>query len=246
MGNFLAYVMRPNGTIPLNNDSDLDDVRELVLHLADVFDRDDWRYIVTNGAQGMPPLGKASQFWGYAGQLVSRSGWEAGSEWSIFEVGPWGISHQHNDKLHLSIHDGRDLIVDTGRYIYKRGDPLRDYVVEARGHNIVFIDGQSQIAREDQLERIEPITDGFGIEPWGSWAVGTYDEGFGIEGRAIHHRAVAHLPSAGWIIADWIESDRPRTVETQWHFHPDVGVKADQLDLVSADAGETNVRISLL
>ena len=48
-----------------------------------------------------------------------RDGWHERAHWAWFDAGPWGIAHQHNDKLHLSVSPfGRDVLVDTGRYNY--------------------------------------------------------------------------------------------------------------------------------
>lgn len=244
MGDYLAHAMRPSGTIPLNNDSDLDDVRGLVLTLAGVFDRPDWRHIATNGTDGQAPSGPASRFHPYAGQLISRSGWDDGADWSFFDVGPYGISHQHRDRLHLSITSGgRDLLVDTGRYVYKRGDPFRDYVVSSRSHNLVLVDGRGQ--NQQYPERDRPMADAAAIKDTFDIAFGVFDEGFeGVEGQAVHRRAMAYIKGLGWIVADDIETDRPRALTPLWHFHPDLAVDRDGASVVGAGDAGAGVRVT--
>jgi hypothetical protein len=243
MGEFMAWSMRPDGAIPLNNNADRDFVRPIVMRLADLFDNEEWRYIATNGAEGVEPATGPSRFWPWSGQLFARSGWDADADWSIFEFGPWGISHQHNDILQFAMASGgRDLIVDTGRYIYK-DVPMTNYVRSTRGANLIMVDGKQQ--NPDALEFTEPmdpshaiLTDAYTV------GFGVFDKGFeDLEGEAAHHRSVAYLNDFGWVIVDWMQTDRPRQLTSHWHFHPDVGASLDGLEVSSADDGAANVRL---
>ncbi|MGF1544432.1 MAG: alginate lyase family protein [Parvularculaceae bacterium] len=222
MGTYLVEAMRPSGAVPLTNDSDLDNVRELALRLADIFDRPDWAYIATHGARGVRPDGPASRFFPYGGQFVSRTDFGPTAEWLLFDAGPWGVSHQHQDKLHVSISRGdQDLVVDTGRFRYKNDDPLRRYVVQSSGHNVVFIDGAGQGPRA--LEASEPMREAAFVSEALRLAVGSYADGFaGVDGLALHRRAVLHLSDVGVLVVDDVETDRPRSVRAQWHLHPDL------------------------
>ncbi len=246
MGEFMAWSMRPDGAIPLNNNADRDFVRPIVMRLADLFDNDEWRYIATNGGEGIEPATGPSRFWPWSGQLFARSGWDADADWSIFEFGPWGISHQHNDILQFAMASGgRDLIVDTGRYIYK-DVPMTNYVRSTRGANLILVDGKQQ--NPDALEFAEPM------DPSHAMITDTYTVGFGafdngyesLEGEALHHRSVAYINDFGWVVVDWMETDRPRSLTSHWHFHPEVGASMDGLDVSSADEGVANIRLQLI
>jgi hypothetical protein len=246
MGDYVAGAVRPDGYLPNNNDSDLDDVRIYLAHLADVFGREDWRYVASNGAAGERPAGEASRFYAYAGQLFSRSGWDARADWSFFDIGPWGISHQHNDRLHLSIvSGGRDFLVDTGRYVYREDDPVRRYVPSAGGHNTLLVDGAGQAPQ--QPEAAQPMSGAAFVGERVSVAFGAFEDGYeGIASEAVHRRVVAHIHDLGWLIVDEIETDRPREVTAHRHFHPDVAVAVNGASIVSADPGVQNMRIDLL
>ena len=112
MYEFIAHAIRPDGNRILNNDGDRGSDRDMVIKGAEKFDRDDWKYIATNGVSGSRPQDGPSWFYPWAGQLISRSGYDTDAHWSFFDVGPWGSGHQHNDKMHLSISAyGRDLLV---------------------------------------------------------------------------------------------------------------------------------------
>lgn len=90
MHKYLAFVMRPNGTGPLNNDSDLRPLRSTIAEAADQYDNPQWRYVASDGKTGERPDGPPSRVFPWAGQLVSRSDWSADAHWSFFDVGPWG------------------------------------------------------------------------------------------------------------------------------------------------------------
>lgn len=243
MGEFQTWAMRPDGAIPLNNNADRDQVRPIVMQLADLFDHEDWRYIATHGAEGVAPDTGPSRFWPWSGQLFARSGWSADADWSIFEFGPWGISHQHNDILQFAMASGgRDLIVDTGRYIYK-DVPMTNYVRSTRGANLILVDGKQQNPAE--LEFTEPMDASHAVitETY-TVGFGTFDAGFeGLDGDAVHHRSVAYLNELGWVIVDWLETDRPRQLTSHWHFHPEVGAALEGEVVTSADPDVSNVRL---
>ena len=141
MTNYLAYILRPDGHLPLNNDSDRLDDRSNVLWHARDYNRPDWIWIVTNGREGEEPKGLPSVVFPWAGQVVMRSGWDADAHWAFFDVGPLGMSHYHYDKLHLSVAAyGRDLLVDAGRYTYTGGKWM-DYFMGSASHNVILVDG---------------------------------------------------------------------------------------------------------
>ncbi len=143
MWNYLAYSMRPEGYGVLNNDSDRNDNRDLVLKAAAQYQRLDWTFIASNGTQGASPKGQPSRMFPRAGQMVMRSGWEKTAHWAWFDIGPMGIYyHIHNDKLHLSVAAyGRDLLVDGGRYSYIRSK-FWHYFRGSASHNVILMDGQ--------------------------------------------------------------------------------------------------------
>ncbi|MEX0742381.1 MAG: heparinase II/III family protein, partial [Phycisphaeraceae bacterium] len=270
MWTYAAYAMRPNGTLPLNNDSDLSNVSARVLEAAQTYQRDDWRYLATQGREGVAPHGPPSAFFPWGGQLVSRSGWSSGGadsggtsggHWSFFDVGPWGAGHQHNDMLHLSIHAfGRDVLVDSGRFAYS-GEIARKfrhtYALHSRGHNVVFVDGlgqcsdQREATRPHEVVSVRPgfdfcrgsFTAGYSGRPHTGWG-STNSAEDQREIAAIHARAVVYLRGLGWIVADCVTSDQPRTLMPLWHFHPSCTIATEGTDVVSVDRDQGNLRIT--
>lgn len=230
MWNYIVQTLRPDGRRPLNNDSDSGSEERGARRAAEVYDRPDWLYIVSNGQEGGPPEGVPSRFFPWAGHLISRSGWDANAHWSFFDVGPSGLGgHWHLDHGHLSITAfGRDLLVDSGRFAYQGRISRfrRPYAMHTRGHNTLLIDGQEQGRDPDIVA--EPIPKShWRIATESDFARGTWSDFPHNEGTLRHHRSLLYLRGEGWIVVDRIETDRPRTIEALWHFHPENTVKTE-------------------
>jgi hypothetical protein len=177
MYHYIATAMRPDGHRILNNDGDRGSDRELIIEGAQKFNRPDWEYIATNGKSGKVPTDGPSWFYPWAGQLISRSGYDPDAHWSFFDVGPWGSGHQHNDKMHISISAyGRDLLVDAGRFAYtgEVAQKFRGYARGTQGHNSILIDGKGQ--KPDVLVVDQPLSDShYKIASEFDYAWGSFD-----------------------------------------------------------------------
>lgn len=227
MYGYIAHAMRPDGFRVLNNDGDRGSDREIVLRGSKKFNKPDWEYIATNGNSGAEPEDGPSWFYPWAGQLISRSGYDANAQWSFFDIGPWGSGHQHNDKLHISISAyGQDLLVDAGRFAYtgEVAKKFRTYAKGSQGHNVVLIDGKGQSPGPKVID--EPLSENhFKITPEFDYTWNSFDQYNEMEGKTTHTRALFYVRGDFWIVVDQIDTDRPRTIETLWHWHPDCEVK---------------------
>lgn len=223
---YLAHAMRPDGNRVLNNDGDRGNDRNLILKGAKRFNNSEWEYIATNRESGTKPVNGPSWVHPWAGHLISRSGYDVDAHWSFFDIGPWGSGHQHSDKLHLSISAyGKDLLVDAGRFAYKGevARKFRQYAKSSRSHNLVLLDGKVQnpgpkLAEKPLLPEQYKITNTF------DYASGTFNNFSDIEGVGEHLRTLFYVRGEFWIVVDKIKTDRERTVETLWHWHPDCTV----------------------
>ena len=248
MWGYLAYSMRPDGYGVMSNDSDHDHTRPSVLQQAIRYERGDWLYIASNGAEGTKPERGPSVVFPWAGQAMLRSGWDPDARWAFFELGPYGIGHQHQDRLHFSLHAyGRDLLVDPGRYTYV-GGPWREYFRGPKAHNIVLIDGHGPGRYE--LEATEPLPEtaydlGEDIEivrgafdgPW---------NGLGI--KAHQQRTVARVTQGEgadyFVVVDEVQCAEPQPLQALWHFHPDCTVAEEGGALRTTDAGKGNLTLT--
>lgn len=254
---YIAQAVRPDGHRILNNDGDRGSDRDLILKGAAQFDHPDWAFIATNGQSGIRPMDGPSYFFPWAGHLVSRSGFDANAHWSFFDIGPWGSGHQHNDKLHLSIAAlGRDLLVDAGRFAYtgEIAEKFRPYARGTQSHNLILIDGKGQSAGPTHAR--EPIgEDHFKIAEDFDYASHFFDQFIDLEGTGRHIRTLFYIRGEFWIVVDKIITDRPRKIETLWHWHPEsvveqsgkiVKTNNEKGNLAVIPVGEHNFDISFI
>lgn len=244
MWNYLALIMRPDGFGVLNNDADLINNRESIMKEGLKYNHPDWIYIASNGKSGSKPKTGPSNFFPYAGQLISRSDYGKDAQWSFFDIGPWGTGHQHNDKLHLSVYAyGRDLLVDGGRFAYRGevADKFRKYATGSFSHNTILVDGKGQAGGPTSVK--VPLSDIlFATSKDFDYGSGTFNKFSGLEGLFSQTRSMVYVRSKFWVVADRLKTDRPRNIETLWHWHPGCKVEIGK----SAKVFTTNDRGNLL
>lgn len=245
MYNYLALTIRPDGFGLLNNDADLMNNRKRLLDAASEYKRKDWEYIVSNGKSGTKPNSGPSYFFPYAGQLISRSGFDTNAQYSFFDIGPWGSGHQHNDKLHLSIAAfGRDLLVDGGRFAYRGevANKFRKYAVGSASHNLILVDGKGQADGPRVTEN--PLTENlYAITPEYDYGSGIFEKFAGTEGQFSHTRSVVYVRGKFWVVADQLKTDRPRNIEALWHWHPANQVQVQKSGIVATANERGNLAI---
>lgn len=226
MYSYIAHAVRPDGNRILNNDGDLGSDRRLILSGAKTFHKSNWEYIVTNGKSGTKPTDGPSYLFPWAGQLISRSGFDADAHWSFFDIGPWGSGHQHNDKLNIAVSAyGRDLLVDAGRFAYTGAvaEKYKPYAISTKAHNLLLFDGKGQ-GKGPQLTDKPLPEDQWKISDDYDYAYGSFDSYPGIEGKVTHTRHLYYSRGEFWIVVDEVETDRPRQIDALWHWHPSCNV----------------------
>ncbi|NQT16548.1 MAG: heparinase II/III family protein, partial [Planctomycetes bacterium] len=152
--------MTPEGRLPPLNDAGYTGVVSSLEEGAELFDNDTFRWAATGAAEGEAPDFTSVAF-PYAGQYVMRSGWEADDRYLLFESGPFGIGHQHEDKLSMFIYAlGRVLLTEAGTYSYDRSK-YRRYVLGTWAHNTILVDGQQQhrSGLRETYETEQPLED---------------------------------------------------------------------------------------
>ncbi|KJF42355.1 alginate lyase family protein [Draconibacterium sediminis] len=244
MYRYAALIIRPDGNRILNNDGDLGSNVPLILTGAEKYNKPEWEYIATNGSSGSKPVDGPSYFFPWAGQLISRSGFDKDAHWSFFDVGPWGSGHQHNDMLHISVSAyGRDLLVDAGRFAYRGevADKFRGYARGTQGHNSVLVDGKGQLPGVSVAEKAVS-DDLWAITPDYDCACGSFDKYEGLK-EVKHNRAIMYVRNEFWVVVDRIETDKPREIETLWHWHPDCEVEADKNGVLTTKNEKGNLQL---
>jgi hypothetical protein len=199
---YLAYVAKPDGYIPMFNDSDHDDAHARLRGEPSVT-RPDLRYVTTGGKEGTPPAVTSVAF-PWAGQYVMRSGWGREALYLALDAGPYGFGHQHEDKLQLDVHAyGRSHILDPGRFTY--AGRWRGYFVSTAAHSTLLVDGAGQ--DRGSTSRGNWVTDHPLPNRWVTtadfdFAVGSYEDGYGKNDDVIHVRKVFLARPDYWIVTD--------------------------------------------
>lgn len=156
----MAWIM-PNYKQPLFGDSDYTDLRDLLSQTAYIF-RDstlkckahdilDYESAWLFGKEGIDNYKKLkgdlpeykSISLSDSGMSVMRNDWSENSNYLVFHNGYTGGGHAHCDKLSFDLSlNGKDFLVDTGRYTYKCSDKIRVHTKSARGHNTITVDNR--------------------------------------------------------------------------------------------------------
>ena len=80
-----------------------------------------------------------------SGYTVMRTGWGTKDSYLLFDVGPLGGWHGHQDALNLVAYfHGRYFLFDNGGYKYDSSD-WRKYGPSTASHNTVLVDGMGQV-----------------------------------------------------------------------------------------------------
>jgi hypothetical protein len=197
---------------------------------------------------------------------VLRSGWERDAIWALFDGGPFGYAHQHEDKLNLLLHAyGRLLLTEGGNYAYDMSE-MRRYVLSTRAHNTIRVDGldqnrrlnfRSQVSADQPGTLQNPLTTPSGAA-WSftqqlDTAEATYNEGYGPYAKHIvsHHRRVIFFkqspdPLLGplLLVIDSLSpsDDAEHQYEALWHL--DAGqAEIDGLVTTTSDVNMANLTI---
>ncbi len=207
MFDYLVYASMPNGQAPGLNDSNNVDVRAILATGFKLFPkRLDFEFIATAGQRGRTPA-ETSHAFAYAGHYVMRSGWDQDATYLLFDAGPFGAAHQHEDKLHFVLWShGAQIVLDPGNFSYDRSR-WRRYVLSTAAHNTILVDGQGQ-HREGKQETY------FWPRPWtppappnndARWvstpeydlAIGSYTDGYGPKNDILvtHERRILFVKS---------------------------------------------------
>ncbi|HSE32578.1 MAG TPA: alginate lyase family protein [Pyrinomonadaceae bacterium] len=227
---FALHVHRPDGLIPALSDSDTGSYLELLHLAADLFGREDFRFVATRGLEGTTPAAAHSSFQN-GGYYIQRSGWGSNStdfqdqRYLILDCGPLGDGgHGHYDLLNVEIYaQRRPLIVDPGRFTYCTEDAanFRRAFKGTAAHNTVCVDGLDQTAfypgkpkqPAAKVELLSRLTaDGFDMI-CGEVTSACYD--------AHHTRRIFFVANEYWVIVDSLRANQAHTFDLRFHLTPD-------------------------
>lgn len=221
-------LMMPDGTTPDLNDGCRRNVKKTYEIRRRILPQDlRARWITQGDKAGTPTYTSTALAW--SGFAVMRTGWKPQDAWALFDAGPYGKAHQHEDKLSVLLYANEKLLLtEGGNYAYDESE-MRRYVLSTRSHNTVRMDGQDQNRgkaytwKEEDIQKKSGLTWNFSNQ-W-DYAKGIYDEGYGKEAGAgpIHERKVFFYRSCTeplLIVVDRLsdqESGKIHEWEILWH-----------------------------
>ena len=228
-------LMMPDGRTPNLNDGSRCEVAKEMRKALNFFPaRDDWRWFATGGTEGVAP-DYLSYAFPWAGAVVMRTGWDRNAIWAYMDGSPFGMGHQHEDKLNVLMQAyGKDMITEGGCYFYDPSE-MRKYVLSTRAHNTIRVDGKDQYAmatyawKAGDIGRKADVI--FGTSAEVDWAEASYVDGYGSPetGRSkldktVHRRKLVFRKKVPGLSPFFVVIDRlvapdvrRRTYETMWH-----------------------------
>ena len=173
-----------------------------------------------------PPSRLGPEVFPYAGVALLRQRQDLGDLYLAFDAGPYGRSHQHEDKLGLWLFAfGRNLLVDPGRHLYdSSARSFYPYLRSTAAHSTIRIDGQDQhsAGRRGAWIAKQPLDLRWNVADGEVRASGVYDLGYGRDNSiaVVHRREIVFVKECCWVVFDAVEGDGEHTVESRFQFAP--------------------------
>ena len=173
-----------------------------------------------------PPEKLGPEVFPYAGVAFLRQRQDQGDLYMAFDAGPFGSSHQHEDKLGFWLFAyGRNFLVDPGRHLYdSSAASFRPYLMSTKAHSTIRIDGQEQHSRgrRDTWITKKPMTLGWQSSNTEVRANGVYDLGYGPDNaiNVVHRREVVFVKQRFWVVFDVVEGKGEHLIESRFQFAP--------------------------
>ena len=180
-------------------------------------------WIASEGEEGSVP-GYTSIARRDSGYFVMRSGWDRDARYLLFEGGPYGRFHQHEDMLSFDLYaHGLPFIVDPGITSYYP-NAWTSFYRTTEAHNTVLVDGCGQNRRARTIpEWVESARDKtvWRSDDRSDVAIATYDAGYaGLDASIAHRRIVMFVKPDYFLIFDELTGEGRRTYEALFHFMP--------------------------
>ena len=239
MFEYYLRIADPALRTPDLNDSGKGGVGGFLREGAELFpERQDFLWGATQRREGTEPA-FLSCVMPWAGWVMMRSDWSADASYLLFDAGPFGTGHQHEDKLGILLHAfGRRLVTECGVYAYDTSQ-WRRYCLSTRGHSSVRVDDQDQNCRSDRPQHRATKADTYGFfdSEAATYARDTHVSGYGNppDKSVLHRRRVLFLkPDLFLVVDDFAAADeREHEVEVQF-----------LLDAAGADLSESRVAVA--
>ncbi len=255
---YILSLRTPDNNIPCFNDSWPLDSHNIYTKAVKFYPtRTEFKWALSDGKEGTPPK-YTSKFLNRNGFAVMRSDWTTQANYLVFDVGPLGYGHVHQDKLNLVLWAfGRELLFDGGGASYEVSK-WRDWSLSTASHNTVLVDGLNQnIPLEPNADKRykdpacvaqSDIDAGWISNERFDYATSTYASGQGPARAKIatHQRQVLFLKPDIYLVVDKLSPNdtAAHSYQARWHL---MSTKTMQnpatKEIVTADPGLANLAI---
>jgi len=209
--------------------------------------RAEFEYFASGGARGQrPDFTSVALPW--SSVYVMRTGWSKDDLCLVFDAGPLGKDHYHEDKLNFVCYAyGSHLVDEVGTYSYTK-NKWRSYFQSSAAHNVVLVDGlvQNRIKAGPRTTD-KPLADNWASSAEFDFVSGEYSEGWGPELRkdVTHRREIFFVKPDYWIISDLLTANGAGSgahlFELLFHFFP---VREPQVEPASKTVRTANNSIA--
>jgi hypothetical protein len=212
---WLGAVTQPNGETPMIGDWGGGEAYPLHKSML-YFQREDIRYILTRGQQGVKPAFGSIHFpqggWSIMRSAYGEKPYE-NARHLTFHTSQG--AHGHRDINAVTAYAyGRELLIDPGIRSYESTDLERYPTVPY--HNTVCVDGQSYKAGAGRTEK---WVSNDGID----YVLGSHSNYAGL----VHRRGVLFVKPEYWIVLDEVSGEGRHTYDQNWHFALDAAIAED-------------------
>ena len=226
MFDWCVAIIRPDFTRPSVSDAGSLDSKfgDALAHPGRVLDNPAAVWVGTEGRDGAPPH-RNSIALKDSGYFIMRSGWDRDARYLLFDAGPYGRWHQHEDKLNIEVYaHGTPYIVDPGITSYYT-NPWTRFYTTTQAHNTVLVDGHAQARGRNQTvgQWTESARDStvWRSDDRSDTAMAVYDAPYADPGSHVRHRrAVLFVKPDYFIVFDELTGDGSHTYEALFHFMP--------------------------
>ena len=219
----------PGPDMPLANDSRHADMDSYFKAAEKLFPhRKDFLWMSSSRKKGAHP-DYLSVVMPWSGFVVMRESWERNANYLIFDIGPLGVRHCHQDKLNIAIWKGKDqLLYDDGGGSYAKSK-IRNYTVSSLAHNLVSVDGTGQATnsapKSPDRKLTAPVTGDFKSDGKIEYARGVFDKGWGRSSGnkiVVHERQLVYVRPDIFIVLDRMIPTRrgakkAHSYQARWH-----------------------------
>ncbi|MFD1451539.1 heparinase II/III domain-containing protein [Oceanobacillus sojae] len=217
MEEHLAYIVKPNGIVPMTGDSGPDSIR--FIHMNEI-KNPKMRYVRSKGKKGKKPENEV--VYKDEGIAIFKDNLKAKKELYIYFTAAFhSLAHKHADDLSFLLTIGNtDFFVDSGKYNYQEKDEYRKYFRSTFAHNSVTVDRETYELSSNQLGKSKVIK--YGIKDDYSFVVGVHElyPGVKIERTLIYLKKLSSV-----LIHDNLQSSKIHTYSQIFNVGRDVVVE---------------------